>query len=126
MRFLFLAAAALAVGCGNNGSIHVTLTDDPAVGSVKQLLITVNEVRVHDDGDPSITSSGDAGAQADGATGKEWVVLCSNEQTFDLLQLTGGRTLGLCGGQAETVPAGHVSQLRLGVKSAQLITDTGA
>ena len=124
MRFGFLALAAAVIGCGSNGSIHVTLTDDPAVGDVQKLLITVNEVRVHDDGDVSSTT-GDTGATNDGAVGQGWMVLCSNEQTFDLLQLTNGVTLPLCNDQQILVPTGHVSQIRLGVKSAQIVTAAG-
>ena len=119
----FLALAALAAGCGSNGYVHVTMTDDPAAGTVTQLMITVDEVRIHDDGDPSYAAGGDSGAQADGATGKGWVVLCNNEQTFDLLQLTGGKSLPLCGGQQAEVATGRVSQIRLGVKSAQVVVD---
>ena len=105
MRFMFLAFAAAAVGCGSNGAVHVTLTDDPAAASVKQLLVTVNEVRIHDSGEDTATG-GDAGATADGATGNGWIVLCSTVQTFDLLQLTNGRTMPLCGNQSITVPSG--------------------
>ena len=124
MRLGFLTLAAAIIGCGSNGSIHVSITDDPATGSVQKLLITVSEVRVHDDGDAS-SSTGDTGATNDGAVGTGWMVLCSTEQTFDLLQLTNGATLPLCGDESVTVPTGHVSQLRLGVKSAQLVTDSG-
>ena len=124
MRFMFLALAAAAVGCGSNGAVRVTLTDDPAAASVKQLLVTVNEVRIHDSGEDTATG-GDAGATADGATGKGWIVLCSTVQKFDLLQLTNGRTMPLCGNQSITVPTGRVSQLRLGVQSAQLVMDNG-
>src|SRR5437868_5904169 len=125
MKLAFVILAVVAVGCGSNGAVHVTLTDDPAVGSVRQLLITANEVRIHDDGEQTATG-GDATAVADGATGSGWLVLCSGDQTFDLLQLTNGRTLPLCGDQAITVPTGRVSQIRLGVKSAQLVLDGGA
>ena len=123
--FSFVAMAAVAVGCGSNGAIRVAITDDPAVASVRQLVLTVNEVRVHDDGDDT-TTGGDSGATADGATGTGWIVLCSGPQTFDLLQYQNGATLPLCGGQAVTVPTGTVSQLRLGVQSAQLVMDNGA
>jgi hypothetical protein len=124
MRYGFLVLAAAAFGCGSNGSIHVTITDDPAVGNVQKLLITVDEVRVHDDGDESSTTGG-TGATNDGATGQGWMVLCSNVQTFDLLQLTNGATLPLCNDQQVLVPTGHISQIRLGVQSAQLVTDSG-
>ena len=125
MKLSFLVLAVVAVGCGSNGAVRVTLTDDPAVGSVRKLLITANEVRIHDDGEQTATG-GDTTAVADGATGNGWVVLCSGDQTFDLLELTNGRTMPLCGDQAITVPTGHVSQIRLGVKSAQLVMDGGA
>src|SRR5438067_102697 len=123
---LFVAAlvSAVAVGCGSNGSVRVSLTDDPAQGSVKQLILTTYEVRIHDDGD-SASGGGDAAAQADGATGAGWVVLCNDEQTFDLLQLRNGVMAGLCGGRTIDVAAGRVSQLRLGIKKAQLIMDNG-
>ena len=116
--------SALSIGCTHNGFVHVSLTDTPATGSVKQVLITVNEVRIHDDGE-STSAGGDAAAQADGATGSGWVVLCSTEQTFDLLTLTNGASTPLCGNAKVEVATGHVSQLRLGVKSAQLVLDGG-
>lgn len=126
MRSLsFAALAVLAVGCQNYGAIHVAITDDPATASVKQLVLTVNEVRVHDDGEDTATSGG-PGATADGATGSGWVILCNDPQTFDLLQYRNGATLPLCGNQDVTVPVGHISQLRLGVASAQLVMDDGA
>lgn len=68
------------------------------------------EIRVHDDGDAS-SSTGDAGATADGATGSGWLVLCSDVQTFDLLQLTNGVNLALCNNQQMSVPTGHISQI---------------
>lgn len=125
MKLAFLVLAMVAVGCGSNGAVRVSITDDPAMGSVRQLLITTNEVRIHDDAEETSTG-GDATAVADGATGHGWIVLCSSEQTFDLLQLTNGTTLPLCGGQAINVPAGRISQIRLGVKTAQLVLDGGA
>lgn len=125
MKFGILAIAAAVIGCGSNGSIHVTITDAPAVGNVQKVLITVNEVRVHDDGDQASTS-GDTGATNDGAVGQGWLVLCTNEQTFDLLQLTNGASLPLCNDQQVLVPTGHISQLRLGVKSAQVVVDGAA
>jgi hypothetical protein len=124
MRYGFLVLAAAAMACGSNGSIHVSITDDPAVGNVQKLLITVNEIRVHDDGDVSSTT-GDTGATNDGATGQGWLVLCTAVQTFDLLQLTNGATLPLCNDQQVEVVTGHISQLRLGVTAAQLVTDSG-
>jgi len=124
MRFAFLALAAAAIGCGTNGAIHVTITDDPVAGTVQKLILTVNEIRVHDDGDAS-SSTGDTGATADGATGSGWIVLCTDVQTFDLLTLNNGVNLALCGDKQESVPTGHISQIRLGVQSAQLVTDTG-
>jgi hypothetical protein len=124
MKFLFAALAAAAVGCGSNGAIHVSITDTPATGNVQKVLITVNEIRVHDDGDPNGTPGG-TGATNDGATGQGWLVLCNDVQTFDLLTLQNGATLPLCNNQQMSVPTGNISQLRLGVQSAQIVTDTG-
>src|SRR5437773_2911397 len=94
MKTPLLLLAFVAIGCGSNGYVHVSLTDAPAVASVKQVRVTVNEVRIHDDGETT-SAGGDASAQADGATGSGWVVLCSTEQTFDLLTLTNGATAPL-------------------------------
>lgn len=118
------ALALLASACSPSAFVQVSLTDDPVAGGVQQLILTVDEVRIHDDADNS-SAGGDAGAQADGATGKGWVVLCTDVQTFDLLQYTNGRALPLCGGRSLTVAAGHVSQIRLGIKSAQLVLGNG-
>jgi hypothetical protein len=124
MKLAFLVLSAIAVGCGSNGSIRVSLTDAPAPASVKQVINTTNEVRVHDDNEPT-GAGGDSTAGADGATGTGWVILCNSQQTFDLLQLTNGQTMPLCGGQAVEVVTGNISQIRLGVTSAQLVMTDG-
>ncbi len=117
-----LAISVLSIGCGSNGAVHVTLHDTPAVGNVTSVLITVDEVRIHDDGEATSTGGG-AAATADGATGKGWIVVCSDVQTVDLLQLTGGKSTPLCGDRKVEVATGYVSQMRLGVKSAQIVVN---
>src|SRR5438105_3018826 len=94
MRTLLLTALALAASaCTQTGRVTTQLTDAPVdTGSIKQVLITVGEVRIHDDEDTSTPSNGDpaAGADKDGADGKGWIVLCNTAQQFDLLTLRNG------------------------------------
>lgn len=126
-------AAALACG-GSNGKIKVSLTDAPAdLANVSQVNVTVDEVRVHDEA-ASATPDGGPDAQGDGVAGPGWIVLCSEQRTYDLLGLTNGRFAPLCtqaladGGSeaaAISVPAGRISQVRLHVASAQLVFNDG-
>ena len=130
MRILFaLALAALGSACHESGFIRVQLTDAPLEAvAAKQVLVTIGEVRVHDDADKSTPTNGNpaAGADKDGADGQGWIVLCNKTQTFDLMQLRNGAKADFCAGQATELVAGKISQMRLGVIAATLILQDGS
>ena len=144
-----LLFSVLAVSCGGSatgggsgtdmgmGQLKVSLTDAPSdLSNVSQVNVTFDEIRVHDDASNSSPDGGapDAGASEDGSNGSGWIVLCTDTQTIDLLSLTGGRFTPLCshpaadGGIEEVpvvVPAGNISQVRLHLKTAQLVFNDG-
>ncbi len=135
IRFALLSLVAGAVGCGGgSGQIKLSLTDAPAdLVNVSQVNITLDEIRVHDDASSSVPDGGPNAAQ-DGVNGPGWIVLCTDTQTVDLMQLTNGRFTPLCtqaaadGGMESRpidVPAGRISQLRLHLVSAQLVFNDG-
>lgn len=134
IRFVLLSLVAGAVGCGGTGQIKLSLTDTPAdLVNVSQVNITFDEIRVHDNASSSVPDGGPNAAQ-DGVNGPGWIVLCTDTQTVDLMQLTNGRFTPMCtqaaadGGmvsRAIDVPAGRISQLRLDVVSAQLVFNDG-
>jgi hypothetical protein len=133
---------ALVGGCGSSGGtgqLKASMTDAPTdLTNVKSVLVTINSVRVHDD---ASTTSGDAGDTTDGGSsvadggtvtddgtsGSGWLELCTNTagETFDLMTLTNGNSTALCGGALLTLPAGRISQARLGVASAKLVFTDG-
>jgi uncharacterized protein DUF4382 len=135
IRFVLLSLAAGAVSCGGgSGQIKLSLTDAPAdLVNVSQVNITLDEIRVHDDASSSVPDGG-ANAAQDGVNGQGWIVLCTDTQTVDLMQLTNGRFTPMCaqaaadGGMESRpidVPAGRISQLRLHLVSAQLVFNDG-
>lgn len=133
--FLALSALVLAACGGSNGTIKVSLTDAPSdLTNVSQVLITFDELRVHDEAASSTPDGGPADAAADGVDGKGWIVLCSDTRQLDLLALTGGVFAPVCtqtlsdGGATEaeiSVPAGRISQLRLHLTAAKLVFNDG-
>ncbi len=134
-RLSLVFAVVAMVGCGSgSGQIKLSMTDAPSdLVNVSQVNITVDEIRVHDDASSSVPVGGPA-ATDDGVDGPGWIVLCTNVQTIDLMQLTNGRFTPLClqpaadGGMEARpidVPAGHISQLRLHLVSAQLVFNDG-
>ena len=134
-RFFLLCLASCAVACGGgSGQIRLSLTDTPAdLVNVSQVNITLDEIRVHDDASSSVPDGGPNAAQ-DGVNGQGWIVLCTDTQTVDLMQLTNGRFTPMCarpaadGGMESRpidVPAGRISQLRLHLVSAQLVFNDG-
>ena len=133
-RLSLVFALVAVVGCGGSGQIKVSLTDAPSdLTNVSQVNITIDEIRVHDDASSSVPTGGPAAA-ADGVDGAGWLVLCTNVQTVDLMQLTNGRFTPLClqpaadGGMESRpidVPAGRISQLRLHLTNAQLVFNDG-
>lgn len=134
-RFVLLSLAVGAVSCGGGtGQIKLSLTDAPSdLVNVSQVNIQFDEIRVHDNASSSVPDGGPNAAQ-DGVDGPGWIVLCTDTQTVDLLQLTNGRFTPLCtraaadGGTESRpvdVPAGRISQLRLHLVSAQLVFNDG-
>ncbi len=134
-RLILLVGFVALVGCGGGtGQIKMSMTDAPAdLVNVSQVNITIDEIRVHDDASARVPDGG-PGAAIDGVDGAGWIVLCTDVQTIDLMQLTNGRFTPLCAqpvadGGVESrpidVPAGHISQLRLHLVSASLVFNDG-
>ncbi len=135
MRIHFLLCFVLLAGCGGGtGQIKLSLTDAPAdLVNVSQVNITVDEIRVHDDASAAVPNGGPAAAE-DGVDGAGWIIVCTDRQTLDLMQLTNGRFASLCprpaadGGVESAlidVPAGRISQLRLHLAAAGLVFSDG-
>jgi hypothetical protein len=117
--FLFaaLVCGVFLFGCGGGGggsvsgttgSVSFAITDSkPALpAGIKQVVVTINEVMVHQ-------------------SGGEWISLplAQTPFTIDLLQFTDGRTTQLV--PQATLTSGKYTQVRLGVQSAVIVTDTG-
>jgi hypothetical protein len=137
MRLVLAALVAAACGKGNTGTVRASLTDAPAPANVQKVLVTINEVRIHDDGDemendnePADDKPGPGGeakhpeADKDGVRGKGWIVLCTGTQTFDLLTLTNGRVAALCPSPSE-VPVGKIDEIWLGVTALKIVYTDG-
>jgi len=115
--FAFLVCGVILYGCGgggsgsvsgNTGTFSFVITDAKPVlpAGINQVLVTINEVMVHQ-------------------SGGEWISLplAQTPFTIDLLQFTDGRTTQLVSQTALT--SGKYTQVRLGVQSAIIVTDTG-
>ncbi len=93
---------------GSSGSLSVAITDaKPALPSgVAHVFVTINEVSVHQ-------------------SGGDWISLplAQTPFTIDLLQFSDGRTTQLV--PQVTLTSGKYTQVRLGVQSATIVTDTG-
>jgi hypothetical protein len=91
-----------------SGSLSLAITDaKPALPTgIDQVFVTIDEVSVH-------------------ASGGEWISLSLAQTPFtiDLLQFADGRTTQLV--PQATLPAAKYTQVRLGVQSAMIVTDTG-
>jgi len=138
IRFALAAViAAAACGRGNTGTVRATLTDAPAPSNIQKVLVSINEVRIHDDGEqlensnePDDDKPGAAAeakhpeAEKDGVRGKGWIVLCTAAQTFDLLALTNGRVAALCP-QPIDVAAGKIDEIWLGVTAIKIVYTDG-
>lgn len=118
-RFLFavMMCAVFLSACGggggggstsSSGSLSMAITDAKPVLpiGITQVFVTINEVSVHQ-------------------SGGDWISLplAQTPFTIDLLQFTDGRTTQLV---PETMlTSGMYTQVRLGVQSATIVTDTG-
>jgi len=130
MRTLVIALALSAAACTQTGSVRVQLTDAPLdAAGVTQVLISVGEVRVHNSEDKSVDKNGnpDANAGSDGATGTGWIVLCNNSpaKVYDLMALRNDVRADLCGAKATEMVLGKITQIRLGVTAASVVTAGG-
>ncbi len=114
--FLTLISVVFLSACGggggstsSSGTLSMAITDaKPSLPpGVVQVLVTIDEVSVH-------------------ASGGNWVSLplALNPFMIDLLQFTNGQTTQLV--PPATLTPGHYTQVRLGVQSAMIITDTGS
>jgi len=96
-------------GTGSSGSLRVAITDaKPALpAGIVQVLVTIDEVSVHQ-------------------SGGKWTSLPLTQTPFtiDLLQYSDGNTTQLV--PQTTLTSGKYTQIRLGVQSAMVVTDTGA
>ncbi len=94
-------------GSSSSGSLSIAITDaKPALpAGVNHVFVTIDEVSVH-------------------ASGGNWVSLplAQTPFTIDLLQFTNGSTTQLV--PPVTLQPGHYTQVRLGVQSATVVTDT--
>jgi len=96
-------------GTGSSGSLKLAITDaKPALPpGIVQVLVTIDEVSVHQ-------------------SGGEWtsLTLAQTPFTIDLLRYSDGNTTQLV--PQTTLASGKYTQIRLGVHSAMVVTDTGA
>jgi hypothetical protein len=136
MRLLLVLSSAVAFACGSsNGQITAHITDaPPSDANVKNVFITYDELRVHDDASSATADAGPSASQ-DGVDGQGWIILCSDTRTIDLMAVTNGVFAPVCataladGGTAVlpvSVPAGNISQLRLHVTAARLTFNDGS
>jgi len=101
--------ATALTGCGGarTGTVELRVTNTnpvPVTISFTKILVTIDHVDAH-------------------TSGGKWQTVVSKPQTLDLTTLTGGNfaTIGVA-----TVPAGHLTELRLFLSgSAQVITPDG-
>lgn len=107
---IFLSACGGGGGTAtfSSGTLSVEITDAKPVlpTGVAQVFVTIDEVSVH-------------------SSGGQWISLSMAQTPFtmDLLQFTSGRTTQLV--PPATLAPGKYTQLRLGVQSAMIVTDTG-
>jgi hypothetical protein len=113
--FVILACVVVLFACGGggggsfSGTLSMAITDaKPALpAGIVQVLVTVDEVSVH-------------------RSGGGWTSLPLAQTPFmiDLLEFSDGNTTKLV--PQVTLASGKYTQVRLGVQSAMIITDTGA
>ncbi len=105
---ILLSACGGGGGGTSSGSLSVAIADaKPALpAGVVQVFVTIDEFRVHKSGGDWIT-----------------VPLAQTPFTVDLLQFSDGKTTQLV--PPAVLDPGHYTQVRLGVQSAKMVTDTG-
>jgi hypothetical protein len=111
LLFAVLACVVLLSACGGGGSssgtLSMAITDaKPALpAGIVQVLVTIDEVSVH-------------------RSGGGWISLplAQTPFTIDLLQFSDGHTTQLV--PEVTLSSGKYTQVRLGVQSAEIVTDT--
>ena len=114
--FAVLISVVLLAACGgggggttgSSGSLSLAITDaKPALPTgIDHVFVTINEVSVHQSGGGWVSLS-----------------LAQTPFTVDLLQFTDGHTTQLV--PQATLTSGKYTQVRLGVQSAKIVTDTG-
>lgn len=115
LLFAVLMCVVFLSACGGGGeggttagSFSLAITDaKPALPpGIVQVFVTIDEVSVHQ-------------------SGGEWISLSLAQTPFtiDMLQFTDGRTTQLV--PPATLTSGKYTQVRLGVQSAMIVTDTG-
>src|SRR5512142_2393565 len=112
IMLLVVFVAACGGGGGgttsSSGTLSMALTDaKPALPpGIVQVLVTIDEVSVHQ-------------------SGGEWtsLTLAQTPFTIDLLQYSDGKTTQLV--PQTTLTSGKYTQIRFGVQSATVVTDTG-
>lgn len=105
---VFLSACGGGGGGSTSGSLSAVITDaKPALpAGINQVFVTIDEVSVHKSGGAWIS-----------------LPLAQTPFTIDLLQFTDGHTTQLV--PQVTLSSGKYTQVRLGVQSAMIVTDTG-
>jgi hypothetical protein len=106
---VFLPACGGGGGGTSSGTLSMAVTDaKPALpAGIVQVLVTIDEVSVHQSGGAWIS-----------------LPLAQTPFTIDLLQFTDGHTTQVA--PHATLTSGKYTQVRLGVQSATIVTDTGA
>jgi hypothetical protein len=113
--FAVLISAVLFSACGGgggggetSGSLSLAITDaKPALpAGINHVFVTIDEVSVHQSGGAWIS-----------------LPLAQTPFTIDLLQFSDGHTTQLV--PQATLASGKYTQVRLGVQSAMIVTDTG-
>ena len=117
LLFAVLACVIFLSACGgggggttsSSGTLSMAITDArPTLpAGIVQVLVTIDEVSVHQSGGAWVS-----------------VPLAQTPFTIDLLQFTDGHTTQLV--PQATLTSGKYTQVRLGVQSATIVTDTGA
>jgi len=117
--------ATLLSACGSGkADVQMLLTDAPAdLALATAVNVTIDKVQLHVvlEGD----GAGDENATGDAEEGKSgWRTVCSTQATFNLMELTGGKTAAMCP-EAE-IDSGKITQVRLMVSKAEIKWQDGS